>query len=327
MTSPVLPYPDAPVLVGIDAGATKAVAIAVTPDGERIARAEGPGANPKRHGLEDAADRIVALAHEVAEDRLRAEVHEAAKDRRPAAAHEPVPDRTPALLFVAGAGIDRPEHARALRAALEARLPATRIVVVNDTLAVLRAGTLDAVGLAVPVSTGGNVIGRGPDGRVTDRGHGIFGGAYALGALAARAALSDRVGQDLRRTVAAAGLRWTGRRPGPEAALLGAAVARAAEAGDPVPARMVDRWCARVTEAVDEEVDRLGLGPEPAVVVYGGLLEASAWLGDRIRQAILAASPGARLVSLATEPAEGAALLALDAWRGTPVAWDFTPRR
>ena len=43
--------PDTPVLVGIDVGATKAVAIAVTPDGERIARAEGPGANPKRHGL------------------------------------------------------------------------------------------------------------------------------------------------------------------------------------------------------------------------------------------------------------------------------------
>ena len=54
--------PDTPVLVGIDAGATKAVAIAVTPDGERIARAEGPGANPKRHGLDTAADRIVTLA-------------------------------------------------------------------------------------------------------------------------------------------------------------------------------------------------------------------------------------------------------------------------
>ena len=315
MTSPALAGTDAPVLLCIDAGATKAVALAVTSDGERIARAEGPGANPKRHGLEVAADRIVALAHECAEHRL------------PALAHETVPNRIPALLFVAGAGIDRPEHARALRDALEARLPATRIIVVNDTLAVLRAGTPDAVGLAVPVSTGGNVIGRGPDGRVTDRGHGIFGGAYVLGALAARAARNGRVGEGLSRTVAAADLRWTGRRPGPEAALLGAAVARAAERGDPLPARMVDRWCARVTEAVDEEVDRLGLGPEPAVVVYGGLLDASPWLGDRIRLAILAAAPAARLVSLAMEPAEGAALLALDAWRGTPVAWDFTPRR
>jgi N-acetylglucosamine kinase-like BadF-type ATPase len=294
---------DTPVLVGIDAGATKAVAIAVTPDGERIVRVEGSGANPKRHGLDTAADRIAMLATDA------------------------VRGRSPALLFVAGAGIDRPEHARALEVALARRLPDARIIVVNDTLAALRAGTPDAVGLAVPVSTGGNVIGRGPDGRVTDRGHGIFGGAYVLGALAARAARRGRVGGELRRAVDAADLGWTGRRPFPEAALLGGAVARAAEQGDAAPARMVSRWCARVTAAVGEEVDRLGLGPEPAVVVYGGLLDSSPWLGERIRRAILAAAPGARLVTLDGEPAEGAAQLALDAWCGTPIAWEFTPRR
>jgi N-acetylglucosamine kinase-like BadF-type ATPase len=292
-----------PVLVGIDAGASKAVAVAVTPDGERIARAEGPGANPKRHGLDAAADRIADLVEET------------------------TGCRDTALLFVAGAGIDRPAHARALEAALVFRLRGTRVIVANDTLAVLRAGTPDAVGLAVPVSTGGNVIGRGPDGRVTDRGHGIFGGGYVLGALAARAAGRGRVGEELRRAVEAANLQWTGRRPAPEAALLGAAVARAAEQGDTVPARMVNRWCARVTQAVREEIDRLGLGPEPAVIVYGGLLDVSPWLGARIRRAVIDGVPGARLVVLDREPAEGAALLARDAWRGTPIAWDFTPRR
>ena len=292
-----------PVLVGIDAGASKAVAVAVTPDGERIARAEGPGANPKRHGLGTAADRIADLVAEA------------------------TGCRDPALLFVAGAGIDRPEHARALEAALVLRLQGTRVIVANDTLAVLRAGTPDAVGLAVPVSTGGNVIGRGPGGRVTDRGHGIFGGGYVLGALAARAAGRGLVGEELRRAVDAANLQWTGRRPAPEAALLGAAVARAAEQGDTVPSRLVSRWCCRVTQAVGEEIDRLDLGPEPAVIVYGGLLDASPWLGARIRRAVLDAAPGARLVALDREPAEGAALLARDAWWGTPIAWDFTPRR
>ncbi len=197
----------------------------------------------------------------------------------------------------------------------------------NDTLAALRAGTPDAVGLAVPVSTGGNVIGRGPDGRVTDRGHGIFGGAYVLGALAARAARRGRLSGELVATVAAADLQWAGRRPSPEAALLGPAVVRAAEHGETAPARLIDRWCARVTGAVAEEVDRLGLGPEPAVVVYGGLLGASPWLGERMRGAILAAARGARIVWLRTDPAEGAVLLALDAWRGSPISWDFAPRR
>ncbi len=298
--------PDAPTLVGIDAGATKSVAIAVSPDGMRLGRAEGPGANPKRHGLGAAADRIAALARDAA----RA--------------------RDPRLLFVAGAGIDRPEHARSLEGALIARLPGTRVIVVNDTLAVLRAATPDTVGLAIPVSTGGNVIGRGPDGRVTDRGHGIFGGGYVLGALAARAARRGipGLGDDLRRAIDAAGLAWRGpRRPAPEAAALGAAVVAAAEHGDPYPARMVDRWCARVTRAVAEEAQRLGLGSEPAVVLYGGLLDASPWLGDRLRDAVRAAAPGARFAALAGEPAEGAALLACDAWADAPVAWAFSPRR
>ena len=70
--------------------------------GERLARAEGPGANPKRHGLDAAADRIAALADATS----------------PAA-----PD---AVLFVAGAGIDRPEHARALEGALRSGSPGTR---------------------------------------------------------------------------------------------------------------------------------------------------------------------------------------------------------
>ena len=82
-----------------------------------------------------------------------------------------------------------------------------------------------------------------------------------------------------------------------------------------------------MTRAVAEEVWRLELGDEPAVIVYGGLADASPWLADRLRAAILAGAPGARLIRLAAEPAEGAALLARDAWRGAPVRWDFQPRR
>ena len=90
---------------------------------------------------------------------------------------------------------------------------------------------------------------------------------------------------------------------------------------------MVDRWCARVTEAVGEEAERLSLGDEPVVVVYGGLGDASPWLARRIREAVVAGAPRARLVRMEVEPAEGAAALALDAWLGTPISWDFTPRR
>ncbi len=292
-----------PLLVGVDAGATKTVALAVRPDGEVLGRSAGDGANPKRHGLAVAAERIAGLA-------------------RAAAGGE-----VPALTFIAGAGIDLPQHARALEREVGARLAGGRVLAANDTLAVLRCGAPQGVGLAVPVSTGGNVVGRGPDGQVTDRGHGIFGGGYVLGALAARAARRGRVSPALASAVADAGLAWVGRRPEPAAAGLGAVVAAAAAEGDAFAGRVVDRWCGRVSAAVREEVGRLGLGPQPTVIVYGGLLEASPWLGARIRAAVLAGAPGARFAPLEAEPVEGAALLARDAWAGRFAAWDFAPRR
>jgi N-acetylglucosamine kinase-like BadF-type ATPase len=309
--------PARPILVGVDAGATKTVALAVRLDGTQIGRATGEGANPKRHSLEVAADRI-------ADATLRATGR-----------------RVPDLVLVAGAGIDRPEHARALEAALAGRLagsplPGTRILVVNDTLAVLRAGTPGGVGLVVPVSTGGNVIGRAADGRVTDRGHGIFGGGYVLGALAARAARRGvrqgmpaigSVGPELSAAIGQAHLAWRGRRPGPEAAQLGGPVVAAAAAGDPYPERMVERWCCRVEHAVREEADRLQLGADPIVILYGGLFDASPWLASRLRQAVRHGLPGARIRALDAEPVDGAAKLALDAWAGQPVRWEFRPRR
>lgn len=295
--------PDGTVLVGVDAGGTKTSALAVRPDGTRLGRADGDGANPKRQGLVVAAERIAALVGQAANG------------------------ATPELVYIAGAGIDRPEQARALEREVGGRLPRSAVMAANDTMAVLRSGTADGVGLVVPVSTGGNVIGRGRDGQVTDRGHGIFGGTYVMGALAARAARRGALSGELAAAVAGLGLSWRGRRPEPAAALLGAAVAAAAEDGETYPARIVDRWCRRVTAAVREEVDRLALGTDPVVIVYGGLLDASPWLGGRIRAAVLAGAPGARLASLAVAPVEGAALLAGDAWAGRVEPWDFTPRR
>ena len=295
--------PEDVILVGVDAGASKTDVLAVRPDGTVVGRADGEGANPKRHGLDTAAGRIAGLA------RLAA-----------------APAGRPSLVFVAGAGLDRPEQARTMERELASRLPGARVTAANDTLAVLRCGTPDGVGLVVPVSTGGNVIGRGADGRVTDRGHGIFGGGYVLGALAARGARRGAVSAGLAAAVESANLDWRDRRPDPGAAQLGAIVAAAARAGDPYPARIVDRWCGRVSAAVREEVGRLGLGDDPVVIVYGGLLEASPWLGARIRAAVHTGCPGARLATLERDPVDGAALLARDAWAGRLAIWDFVPR-
>ncbi len=293
----------------MDAGSTHTAALAVAPDGRTIRRAAVAGANPKRQGLDLAADRITRAVAVVAGG------------------------RSVDLLVVAGAGIDRPANAVGLRDALLARSAAMEVIVVNDTLAALRAGTPDAVGLVVVAGTGGNVIGRASDGRVTDRGHGLFGGSYVLAAIAARAAWRGdrRISPGVARVVAASLPVPTGGRrpprPGPEVAVLAPALLAAGAAGDRLVARVVDRWCSRVTGAVAEEARRLALGESPAVVLYGGLLDAAPWLAMRLRAAILAAAPRARILRLAVEPVEGAALLARDAWAGRPVRWEFVPRR
>ncbi|HEY4754336.1 MAG TPA: hypothetical protein VIH37_13700, partial [Candidatus Limnocylindrales bacterium] len=136
-----------------------------------------------------------------------------------------------------------------------------------------------------------------------------------------------RVSPELAAAIARADLTWTGRRPEARVAELAADVLRAAEAGDPYPLRIVDRWCGRVTRAVREESADLALGESPAVVVYGGLVGQSPWLEARIVQAVLAGAPGARPTHLTAEPVEGAALLARDAWAGRLGPWAFTPLR
>lgn len=288
-----------PILVGVDAGSTRSSALAVRPSGAVVGRADGPGANPKRQGLAVSAARIAALAAEAA---------------GPAGDGGAGPGVD--LLLVAGAGIDRPEHGAALRDELIARSAAARVVVVNDTFAALRAATRDGVGLVVVAGTGCNVIGRGPSGRATGRGHGVFGGGYVLGALAVRALRrgDPRVSPALAAEIRAGSPDVTARRPGPEVAALAAGVIGAAEGGDAFAGRLVSRWMAHVRTALREEAATLGFHGPPRVVLYGGLVDAAPALRGRLEATVAAAIPGARIRHLDRAPVEGAALLARDAW-------------
>ena len=65
------------------------------------------------------------------------------------------------------AGLDFPEEERRLHAAVAGSAGPERIVVGNDTFAVLRAGTDRGWGVAVTCGTGINCVGIGPDGRMS----------------------------------------------------------------------------------------------------------------------------------------------------------------
>ena len=91
------------------------------------------------------------------------------------------------------AGVDFPSEEQSLREALEERRIAGHVVVGNDTLALLRAGTERGWGVAVVCGAGINCVGVAPDGRhvrfpalgaIT----GDWGGGYDVGAAALFAA-------------------------------------------------------------------------------------------------------------------------------------------
>ena len=143
------------------------------PDGRRRRPRTGTGAGPRRRRRRCHQD-VGARRHAGRRPSARAGV--AATGRTPSGRGWSSPPtriaalrgpggrtaRRPELVYVAGAGIDRPEQARALERELRGRLPGSardggeR----HDGRPALRHP--DGVGLVVPVSTGGNVIGRGP---------------------------------------------------------------------------------------------------------------------------------------------------------------------
>ena len=174
--------PGGPVLVGVDAGATKAVAIAADARWRAHRARGGPGRQPQapRPGRRRRPDRRRWPA------------------RPPAIGHRPSSSwpapastvrSTPAPSGPRSPTVSRPPGSSSSTTRLRFCVPPRPMPWASRCR-------------SRPAATSSGV---GPDGRVTDRGHGIFGGAYVLGALAARAARRGGVGEELRRHVDAVG--------------------------------------------------------------------------------------------------------------------------
>ena len=124
----------------------------------------------------------------------------AAAARRGARDRRARPDTPIAIAEVFLAGVDFPAEEDELRRALEERSWADEIVVGNDTLALLRAGTERGWGVAVVCGAGINCVGVAPDGRelrfpalgaIT----GDWGGGYDVGLAALSAAARSEDGR------------------------------------------------------------------------------------------------------------------------------------
>jgi N-acetylglucosamine kinase-like BadF-type ATPase len=231
------------------------------------------------------------------------------------------------------AGADTPADVRMLERAV-ARLALTgRILVRNDTLAVLRSGTDLGWGVAVVCGAGVNAAGIAPDGRMARLAglgdiSGDWGGGTDVGWAALAAAVRSRDGRGPRTVLehsvpAAFGFArpasvtralYTGHLDRDRIRELAPSVFQSAIAGDAVARSIVDRLADEVAVMAVAMLRRLHVVRSDVDVVLGGGVMATtdATFHDRIASGIRAVAPRARIIVPAAPPVVGAALLAID---------------
>jgi len=313
-----------PHVIAADGGNSKTDLVLATANGELLAWARGGRSSPDHVGMAG----MTAVIEELATRALR----DAGRDPT-------VPAEVGAFML---AGVDLEGDEEAVREALHARGLARRIIVGNDTFAVLRAGTANGWGIAVTCGAGINCVGLGPEGasvRYPALGEitGDWGGGGDLGRAALSAAARSADGRGprtaLERAVPAAfGLGdplevataiHQGRLREERLVEL-APVVIAAAGDDAVAAALLDRLAEEIVAFVRATTPQLGANGLPVeVVLGGGLLQApSARLRDDVIDRLTALDPSLRPHVPDDPPIVGATLLAMEAAGGDPAAGD-----
>jgi N-acetylglucosamine kinase-like BadF-type ATPase len=299
-------------VLAIDAGNSKTDVCVVSADGELLGSARG---GPFRPHVLGAAAAIASISPAVSEALSRA--------------------GSVSVRHVAAclANADLPVEHEALEAAIGATGWAPAHEVVNDTFALLRAGTDSGRGVAVVCGAGINCTGLLPDGttvRFAAVGHisGDWGGGGHLWqeamwwaaraedgrgpATALRAALPDRFGlASMAELIEAVHL---GALTEEQCMAMTPLLFGVAEAGDPVAVDVVRRQAGEVVALAATAIRRLGVLDEPLDVLLGGgvITAGHPLLMDEITRRLAEAAPLAVPSVVQAPPIVGAALLGLD---------------
>jgi N-acetylglucosamine kinase-like BadF-type ATPase len=296
-------------LLGVDGGNTKTVAVVVTGDGEVLGAGRGGcGDIHNASGPEAAVREIVGAAGAALED-----------------AGATAADLAAAAFSLAGA--DWPEDFEYLCRELRGRLALTEVPeIVNDAVGGLRCGTDGMVGVAVVIGTYSAVAGRNAAGELFHLGFWPDStGAYALGSQALAAVWRHMLGLGPETTLLDRALhRWgcadaeqllhtLTRIGGPEESEAGRfadAVLDEAEAGDRVAHAIVQTVAGRMGDYAHVCAARTGqLGAPFPLVLCGSVLRHPSPL---LRSVLLSRVPDAQPEYPDLEPVAGAVLLAAD---------------
>ena len=304
-------------ILAVDGGNSKTDLALVAADGALLAAARGPTVSHQAVGLAVGMAALEALAAAACT----------------AARLDPAARPVAELGVYCLAGADLPRDVRLLTAALGERALARRSIVLNDSLAALRAGAPRGWGVVVICGQGVNCAGRAPDGRsfrfpALGGISGDWGGGGAIGTAVLAAAIRARDGRGPRTVLErlvpahfglARPLSVTYRLYGGEIAddrlpeLAPLAFAAAAD-GDAVARGIVDRLADELAAMATVALRRLRLVRRDVdVVLAGGVFRTDEpGFYRRLSERIGRVAPRARLARLAAAPVLGAALIGLD---------------
>jgi glucosamine kinase len=301
-------------VIGIDAGGTKTVCLLADDRGLIVSEGRGPGANlhvAGEHGVE-------RVLHEVMEDAIG--------------------DRgvTPAAICLGIAGVDRDDEARTVRAIMHRIARQSRVLVVNDALIALVAGAQDAAGIVIIAGTGSIAYGRNQRGEVAraggwghmigDEGSGYWIGREALASVMraadgrgpATALSADVLAHfDIADVSRLPRIVYDREQPRTGVAALGPLVQRAAQRGDAVATRILERAADELVLAATSVATRLEMrGDAFAGYLAGGVFRVVPWLAEELPRRLEEIAPRCQVQLLDEEPAVGAVWLALAEAKG-----------
>lgn len=299
-----------PIVLGIDGGGTKTVAIVMDSERRVLGRGQAGSTNWNSVGMESAHSNL----HAVAEKAL-AEAGYAASDL--------------AAICIGASGVDRPDDRKRMQTWLTGLAPQAAQIIHNDSIVALSAGTGgDVYGLVLISGTGMICYGFDRAGRSRRSGGtgallGDAGSGYAIGAesLAAvmwaddgrgpQTLLTQAILAQLGMTQAQELIPWTYADTAWERfASVAPQAIHCAEAGDPIAQAILERAASGLAVAVQAVAVGLGMGDAFPLVMAGGLLRPG-FYADLVEQAVRALAPKVDIIHPQMEPAVGAGLLAL----------------
>lgn len=300
-------------VVGIDAGGSKTMCLLADESGQVLAESRADGANLSTSG----AERVEASLRRAVSDAIGG---------RPIAA---------AVVCIGMAGADRASDAEVIRTMMGRISPGSRVIVANDALVALAAGSDDAHGIVIISGTGSIVYGRDRRNRTAraggwgyilgDEGSGYWIGRHALTAVMRAAdgrgpqtaltpAIFEHFGVDTPHALDHA--IYHGESTLARIAALGALVERAREQGDRVAADILERAADELVLAAQAVMNGLEMAGERfSFVLAGGMIRAVPSLAGALEQRLPRLAARADVRRLEAPPAAGAVRLALAALR------------